>query len=107
MAPGSQDLMTKLAEAGEAAVRQLSDMPGAERFVTAANTLKERLDDLQRRVRGLEALEERLTALELKVDRLAGDAETSPKAGATRKTSTAAAGKSDTAAGSSGSEASS
>lgn len=65
-----QDLLGRLADLSEEAVQRLSDAPGAERFLQALNALRDRLDELQRRVRGLEELERRLAALEKKVDRL-------------------------------------
>ena len=39
--------------------------------VGAVNTMRDRVDELQKRVRGLEDLEKRLAALERKVDKLA------------------------------------
>jgi hypothetical protein len=81
-----KDLLSRLADAGEAAIKTLGDAPGADRFMGAANALRDRLDELQKRVRGLEALEQRLTALERKVDRMSkGGAAATPA----RKTTTA------------------
>ena len=72
MARASQkDLLSRLADAGEAAIKSLGDAPGADRFLGAATAMRDRLDELQRRVRGLEGLEQRLAVLEKKVDRLA------------------------------------
>jgi len=65
------DLLGRLADLSEDAIQRLSDAPGADRVIGAMNALRERTDDLQKRVRGLEDLETRLTALEKKVDRLA------------------------------------
>jgi tetrahydromethanopterin S-methyltransferase subunit G len=65
-----KDLVARLTEVGGAAMKTLGEAPGAERFVAAANALRERLDDLQKRVRGLEELEERIAKLERKVERL-------------------------------------
>ena len=66
-----KDLLTMLADRGEEAIQRLSDAPGADRVIGALNTLRDRMDELQKRVRGLEDLEKRLTALERKVDKLA------------------------------------
>jgi hypothetical protein len=66
----SSDLLTRLADLSEGAIQRLSDAPGADRVAGTVNSLRERLDELQKRVRGLEELERRLTALEKKVDRL-------------------------------------
>jgi uncharacterized protein involved in exopolysaccharide biosynthesis len=68
------DLMTKLAGLSEEAIHRLQDAPGGDRLVATINTMRDRLDDLQRRVRGIDELEQRLSALEQKVDKLAKDA---------------------------------
>jgi uncharacterized small protein (DUF1192 family) len=79
MAPAQKDLLTRLAEAGESAVKALGEAPGADRFIGAANALRERLDELQKRVRGLEELERRIASLERKVERLAKESATGSK----------------------------
>jgi hypothetical protein len=65
------DLMTKLTGLSEEAVRRLQDAPGGDRVLGAVNGMRERLDDLQKKVRGIDELEKRLTTLEKKVDKLA------------------------------------
>lgn len=72
------DLIGKLAELSEEAIHRLQDAPGGDRVVGTMNAMKDRLDDLQRRVRGIDELEARLTALERKVDKLAKDTKTKP-----------------------------
>jgi hypothetical protein len=64
------DLLTRLVDAGEEAIQRLSDVPGGDRILGTVNTLRDRIDELQRRVRGLEELDKRLSALERKVDKL-------------------------------------
>jgi len=64
------DLLGRLVDAGEDAIQRLSDVPGGERLVGAVNAMRDRVDELQRRVRGLEELDRRLSALERKVDKL-------------------------------------
>jgi hypothetical protein len=77
------DLLGRLADMSEEAIQRLSDAPGADRVLGAMNALRDRTDELQKRVRGLEGLEQRLAAVERKVDRLAkGGASSS---GTTRK----------------------
>jgi hypothetical protein len=75
------DLLGKLADLSEDAIQRLSDAPGADRALGALNTLRDRMDELQKRVRGLEDLEKRLAALERKVDKLSkgGPASTSSR----------------------------
>ena len=64
------DLLGRLADLSEDAIQRLSDAPGAGRVAGALNATRERVDELQRRVRGLEDLEKRLAAVERKVDKL-------------------------------------
>ena len=68
------DLLGKLAELSEEAIHRLQDAPGGDRLVGTMNTMRDRVDELQRRVRGIDELEKRLTALERKVDKLTKDA---------------------------------
>ena len=64
------DLLGKLADLSEDAMQRLSDVPGGERLVGAINATRERVDELQKRVRGMDDLEKRLAALERKVEKL-------------------------------------
>jgi hypothetical protein len=64
------DLLGKLSDLSDDAMQRLSDVPGGERLVSAINTTRERVDELQKRVRGMDELEKRLAALERKVDKL-------------------------------------
>lgn len=65
------DLLGRLADMSEEAIQRLSDAPGADKVLGAMNQLKDRTDELQKRVRGLEDLEKRLAAVEAKVAKLA------------------------------------
>ena len=78
MARARNDLLGRLADLSEDAIQRLSDAPGADRIVGALNATRDRVDDLQRRVRGLEELEKRLAALERKVDKLSKTDSTIP-----------------------------
>ena len=60
----SRDLLSRLAEAGEEAIKRLGEAPGANRVTEVANTLRDRVDELQKKVRGIDELERRVTALE-------------------------------------------
>lgn len=64
------DLLGRLADMSEEAIQRLSDAPGADKVLGAMNQLKDRTDELQKRVRGLEDLEKRLAAVEAKVAKL-------------------------------------
>jgi hypothetical protein len=71
MAEGNKDLVSRLADLSEGAIQRLSEAPGADRALQALKGLGERVDELQRRTRGFEELEKRLTKLEKRVDSLA------------------------------------
>jgi hypothetical protein len=71
MAERRQDLLGRLADLSEEAVQRLAEAPGADRALQALRGLADRVDDLQRRTRGFEELEKRLTTLEKRVDGLA------------------------------------
>jgi hypothetical protein len=90
------DLLGKLADLSEEAMQRLSDAPGADKLVGAMNGLRGTVDDLQKRVRGLEDLEKRLAALERKVDKLSksgsASASSSTTRGSTKTTSTKSSG---------------
>ena len=88
--PRKPDLLSRLADISEEAIQRLHDAPGADRVLGTFNTMRDRLDELQRRVRGLEELERRLAALEKKVDKLA---KAGPAGAARRSTKAAAAEK--------------
>ena len=71
MADGNKDLVARLADLSEGAIQRLSEAPGADRALQALKGLGDRVDELQRRTRGFEELEKRLTTLEKRVDSLA------------------------------------
>jgi hypothetical protein len=59
-----KDLVTRLADAGEEALQRLADLPGGQKAVTAFNDLRTRVDDLSKKVRGIDELETRVAKLE-------------------------------------------
>src|SRR5438093_4963611 len=94
-----KDVISRLAQSGEEALQRLGDLPGGARLVEAANALRDRVDELTRRVRALDPLERRVTELERRLDELSKPAaprksvarkprgRTTPPAARTRKTS--------------------
>jgi hypothetical protein len=70
--PRQKNFVERLADVGEEAVQRISGAPGADRLLGAVNGLRDRLDEMQKRLRGLEALEKRLTAAERRLDKLEG-----------------------------------
>ena len=59
-----KDLVTRLADAGEEALQRLADLPGGQKALTAVHDLRSRVDDLAKKVRGIDALEARVAKLE-------------------------------------------
>lgn len=59
-----RDLIARLADAGEEAIQKLAEIPGAKRFLDVADSLRGRVDELQKRMRGLDELEKRVARLE-------------------------------------------
>jgi hypothetical protein len=71
MADRNKDLLTRLSDLSEGAVQRLSEAPGADRALQALKSLGDKVDELQRRTRGFEELEKRLSKLEKRVDGIA------------------------------------
>ena len=61
---GERDFVSKLADAGEEALQRLSELPGGQKALTAYNDLRTRVDDLGKKVRGIDELEVRVAKLE-------------------------------------------
>ena len=62
-----KDLVTRLADAGEEALHRLSELPGGQKALTAYNDLRTRVDELSKKVRGIDALEARVAKLEKEI----------------------------------------
>lgn len=59
-----KDFVARLADAGEEALHRIAELPGGQKALTAMNELRARVDDLGKKVRGIDALEERVAKLE-------------------------------------------
>ncbi|MEP6892871.1 MAG: hypothetical protein ABI927_03730 [Gaiellaceae bacterium] len=62
-----KDVIARLAGRGEDVIAKLADLPGGAKALKALNELRDRVDDLGKKVRGIDALEERIAALEKQV----------------------------------------
>ena len=69
---GGRGIFERLADVGEGAIQRVGEMPGMGKVAEALMNLRERTDELQRRVRGLDAMEQRLSDLERRVSSLEG-----------------------------------
>ena len=72
MARASQpkDILARVQDLGEEALHKLAEAPGGAKLLEMANQSRTRLDEMQKRLRGLDVLEERVDALERKLDAL-------------------------------------
>ena len=70
MAKTKQDILNRLADAGEEAFSRVAGSQTTTRLVEGMTGLRERMDEVQRKVRGLDALERRVTELEQQVAEL-------------------------------------
>ncbi|TML73996.1 MAG: hypothetical protein E6G11_02000 [Actinobacteria bacterium] len=66
----SKALVTKLTDAGEDALQRLAELPGGQRAFGAFNELRNRVDELSKKVRGIDELERRIKKLEKQVAEL-------------------------------------
>jgi BMFP domain-containing protein YqiC len=80
----------RLADLGEEAIQRIGSAPGGDRVLAAMAGTRERLDDLQKRVRGLEDLDKRVASVERRLDKLEGKGTSSStsKSTTTRKKTT-------------------
>jgi hypothetical protein len=69
-AGAEKDFVTRLADAGEDALQRLAELAGGQRALNAFNDLRVRVDDVAKKVRGIDALEARLAKLEKEVGAL-------------------------------------
>jgi hypothetical protein len=88
MAQRAPDLISRLADRGEEALQRVAGAPGAQRLIDTLNGVRDRVDELQKRVRGIDALEGRIAQLEKRVDELARASKPAPRASGTRTAST-------------------
>ena len=58
------DILARFTELGHDALNRLTEVPGGSKVVDMMNDTKSRLDEMQKKLRGLDALEKRVTALE-------------------------------------------
>lgn len=68
-----KDLLSRLADRGETVIGKITDLPGMHQITEAGTGFRDRIDDLTKRVRGIEALEQRVASLERRLDELIGD----------------------------------
>ena len=75
----------RLTSLGEEMIDKASQYPTANRVLQGAMQMKERVDDLSKRVRGLEAMEKQIAELEKRVAKLEGSKRAAAKPAAAEK----------------------
>src|SRR5918999_6215936 len=65
-----KDLVGRLADAGEEALQRLAELPGGTRVLNGVNDLRTRVDELAKKVRGMDELEKRVARLEKQLEEL-------------------------------------
>ncbi len=65
-----KDLLSRLSGAGEEAISRVAGSQTTTRLMESVGGMRERLDDVQKKVRGLDALEKRVAKLEKRVAEL-------------------------------------
>ena len=65
-----KDILSRFADFGEEALQKLPGVPGGNRLLDVVNQSKTRLDDVQKRLRGLDVLEQRVDDLERRLAEL-------------------------------------
>jgi len=87
--PKQTDVLARLADAGEEMLSRLASSSGMDRVTGAVTNLRDQVDALASKVRGLEKLEKRVEDLERQVERLSKSSGSGSRKTATaRKTST-------------------
>jgi TolA-binding protein len=82
--------LDRLASLGEEVLGKAQQNPAAHRLLQGAMQMKDRVDDLSKRVRGLEQMEKRLTQIEKRLAKIEYAAKKKPPPpAAARKTTTA------------------
>ena len=59
-----KDLFTQMRDLGSDALNKLSDVPGGAKLVDFVHDTRNRLEEMQKKVRGIDALEQRVAELE-------------------------------------------
>jgi uncharacterized small protein (DUF1192 family) len=62
-----RDMIARLADRGEQTLARLAELPGGTKAMKAMNDLRVRVDELGKKVRGIDELEQRVAKLEKEV----------------------------------------
>ena len=81
-----KDILSRVQDLGAEALQRLTEVPGGSKLVDMANETRARLDEVQKKLRGLDELEKRVAKLERE---LAKQSTTARKPATARKRTTA------------------
>ena len=85
MTTQQKDILSRVQDFGEEALQKLADVPGGSKLVDMANQSRARLDEVQKRLRGLDVLERRVDELEQRLAKLETGATTKKAAAVAKK----------------------
>ena len=78
-------MVGKLADVGGDAIQRIGSAPGGDRLLNALNSTRDRMDDMQKKMRGLDAVEQRLEEVERRLDKLEGKSTSANRASSSAK----------------------
>jgi len=73
-----KEILSRVADLGEEALQKLPNFPGGDRLLEVVNQSRTRLDEMQKRLRGLDVLEQRVDGLEERLAKLEGPSPSLP-----------------------------
>jgi hypothetical protein len=82
-----KDILSQVRDLGSEALQRLQDVPGGSKLMEMANESRARLDEIQKRLRGLDELEKRVAKLEQQLAAQQVKKSTTAKASTARKPS--------------------
>ncbi len=98
---GQKDLLTRLADAGEEAFQLVASAPGADRVLGSAlgvlHNMRDQIDALSKRVRGIEDLEQRVAKLERELAKISRETSTPARSPRSRSTTSPARSRTSSA----------
>ncbi len=83
-----KDILSRVADLSEEALQKLPSFPGGDRLLEVVNQSRTRLDDVQKRLRGVDVLERRVDELEARLAKLEKPKPAAPKPSTSKKPTT-------------------
>jgi predicted phage gp36 major capsid-like protein len=84
-----KDIFAQVRDLGSEALHRLADVPGGSKLVEMANETRSRLDEMQKKLRGLDELEKRVAKLERQLAAQTTKTATTARKTTARKTTSA------------------